>query len=51
MKPPSEVFNPLLFEFQIGEHQQKSVIWISFPYTLQVKLHLKTHTKARWSHV
>lgn len=25
------------------------MIWISFPYTLQVKLHLKTHTKARWS--
>lgn len=45
----SKVFNPLLFEFQIGEHQEKSVIWISFPYTLQVKLHLKTHTKARWS--
>lgn len=49
MKPPSEVFNPLLFEFQIGEHQHKSVIWISFPYRLEVKLHLKTHTKARWS--
>lgn len=37
------------FDFEIGEHQNKPVIWISFPYQQELVNHLKSHTQARWS--
>ncbi|MCC2589837.1 tyrosine-type recombinase/integrase [Chryseobacterium sp. MFBS3-17] len=37
------------FAFETGEHQNKAVIWISFPYQQNLIHHLKRYTKARWS--
>lgn len=43
-------FHPEFYSFEPGEEHQKEVIWIGFPYDRQLINHLKTHTKAKWSH-
>ena len=42
-------FQAAHFGFEPGEHQNKSVIWISFPYQQELVNHLKSYTKALWS--
>lgn len=37
------------YTFTFGEHQNKDVIWIEFPYHRQWVDYLKANTKARWS--
>ncbi len=37
------------YQYELGEHRGKSVIWIHFPYDVQLKEHLKKHLKAKWS--
>lgn len=37
------------YTFETGEHHDKSVIWIGFPYLKELVNHLKHHTKAKWS--
>ena len=37
------------YTFTFGEHQNKNVIWIDFPYQKQWVDYLKANTKARWS--
>jgi integrase/recombinase XerD len=37
------------YTFTLGEHQNKNVIWIDFPYQKQWVDYLKANTKARWS--
>lgn len=37
------------FNFQVGEHRNKSIIWIHFPYDVHLIKHLKMHTKPKWS--
>src|SRR5690554_397776 len=42
-------FQAAHFAFEAGEYQNKSVIWISFPYQQELVNHLKSYTKALWS--
>ena len=44
-----EKFQTAHFGFETGEHQNKSVIWISFPCRQELINHLKSYTKAKWS--
>lgn len=44
-----EIFQSDAYCFEAGEHKNKSVIWISFPYHQQLINHLKSHTNANWS--
>lgn len=49
MEDNPEKFQLNHYSFEIGEHQNNSVIWISFPYNQEHINHLKSHTKAQWS--
>lgn len=42
-------FEPQCYNFEIGTHQNKKVIWIAFPYNTKLIQHLKQHTSAQWS--
>jgi len=42
-------FNSKNYIFQTGEHRNREVIWISFPYDQNLVKQLKENTKARWS--
>lgn len=39
-------FNPKNYAFDIGQHKDKKVIWISFPYDKELISQLKADTKA-----
>lgn len=42
-------FQPQHFHIKLGEHREKEVIFLSFPYSLPLIQHLKKYTAARWS--
>ncbi len=42
-------FNPKNYQFTAGFHRQKKVIWVQFPYNLELKNQLKNICKAFWS--
>jgi len=42
-------FNHHLFIFSLGEHREKKVIWVGFPYNFQLVNHLKQYAKPYWS--
>ncbi|WP_052910836.1 tyrosine-type recombinase/integrase [Riemerella anatipestifer] len=42
-------WNSSLYQTKVGEHREKNVIWISFPYQKELIDLLKEHTTARWS--
>ncbi len=37
------------YKYKLGEHRDKSVIWIYFPFDVALKAHLKKYIKAKWS--
>ncbi len=43
------LFDPSLFNITTGTHQNQNIIWIRFPYDLQLIQIVKTIPKARWS--
>ncbi len=49
MESTQIVFNPLLYDIQLGEYHGKEVIWLKFPFEKDLILALRTHAKARWS--
>lgn len=42
-------FNANSYEYELGTLRNKAVIWIKFPYSKELRLHLKSHTPAIWS--
>ncbi len=42
-------FNPENYVFETGQHKNKNVIWISFPYDSELINQLKNRVKAHWS--
>ncbi len=42
-------FDPSLFQFSLGTHHNKKVIWVKFNYDKNLILQLRSHTKAIWS--
>lgn len=42
-------FDSKNYIFQTGEHRNRKVTWISFPYDQNLVKQLKENTKARWS--
>ncbi len=42
-------FDRKLFTFSFGEHKDKKVIWVSFPYDAGLILMLRQYVKAYWS--
>lgn len=38
-----------IFKIELGQHNEKNVIWISFPYSINYKNFLKENFKVKWS--
>jgi len=49
MKIDAQKFMVQPYTFTLGEHQNKAVIWIDFPYDKQWVDYLKANTKACWN--
>lgn len=49
MESTQIVFNPALYDIQLGEYEGKEVIWLKFPFEKDLTVALRTHAKARWS--
>ncbi|MGZ8565264.1 MAG: tyrosine-type recombinase/integrase [Kaistella sp.] len=42
-------FNPDLYDISLGQHAEKEIIWLRFPYQPDLVLMLKANSRARWS--
>lgn len=43
------IFDPSPYEFSLGSHRGKDVIWVAFPNDRKLIDHLRSFTKAHWS--
>lgn len=42
-------FKHQLYAFSLGEHREKKVIWVAFPYNVHLVNHLRKYSKPYWS--